>query len=154
MRISDSMPKWVTDEFIAACDTRDHHFCTYCKNKTDANQAIMKRSRNYATNLKNALKRDFFRKSLEENKGNSKGLWNTINQAFGKSKSSSTPINSINGDTDPATMADHMNTYFSTVADKLAAEFPNSEPLRTEKVRHQLKMNFAHTSEKDVEKLI
>ena len=88
----------------------------------------MKRSRNFATNLKNALKCDYFRKSLQENKGNSKGLWNTINQAFGKSNSASTPINKINNDTEPAVMAKTMNTYFSTIADNLADGFPKTEP--------------------------
>ena len=37
MRISESQPKWVTLEYIAACDARDHHFDVYSKNKTDAN---------------------------------------------------------------------------------------------------------------------
>ena len=75
MRITDSMPKWVTCDYISACDARDHHFRIYSRNRTEANRAVMKHSRNYATKLKNDLKRDYFSKCLRDNKGDPKGLW-------------------------------------------------------------------------------
>ena len=114
----------------------------------------MKRSRKYATKLKNDLKRDFFRKSLKENQGNSKGLWNTINQAFGKNKASQMPISNINGETDPVKMAEQLNNFFTTIADKLAADFPSGTPARTEKVCHQPKFTLRHVTDSDVEQLI
>ncbi len=154
MRISDSLPKWVTAEYMSACDERDHHFKIYCRNKTEANHNRMKRSRNYATNLKKALKRDYFRKSINENRGNSKNLWNSINEAFGKKKAASAPITKIGDSTDPLQMAERMNDYFSTIADELASQFPDEPPTRTEKVFNQPKFHFVQVDENAVEKLI
>ena len=37
-RVSDSMPKWVTMEFIAVCDECDHHYRRYAKNKSEENK--------------------------------------------------------------------------------------------------------------------
>ena len=48
--------------------------------------------RYYATELKFDLKRDYFQKAMRENKGNSKNLWNTMNEAFGKTSSKTTKI--------------------------------------------------------------
>ena len=31
MKISELMPKWVTREYVEACDVRDHHHQEYCK---------------------------------------------------------------------------------------------------------------------------
>ena len=47
MKVTDSMPKWVTVEYIATCDEHDFHFDEYHKDKTEVKQARMKRSRNY-----------------------------------------------------------------------------------------------------------
>ncbi len=60
MRVSDSMPKCVTREFIEACDARDHLYRVFSKNKTEENKARMKRSRNFATKLKQDLKKNYF----------------------------------------------------------------------------------------------
>ncbi len=114
------MPKWVTVEYIAACDERDFHFSEYSKDLTEAKKAHMKRSRNYCTKLRNDLKKGYFRKCLQENSGNSKSLCGTINEAFSKSKSKKHPICCINGKTDPAVMAQTLNIFFSMIADKLA----------------------------------
>ena len=111
MKISDSLPKWVTVTYIEACDERDFHFKEYCKDKTDAKEASMKQSRNYCTKLKNDLKKAYFSKGLREHEGDSKGLWNTINEAFGKSKSKKAPICNMSGITDPACMAETLNIY-------------------------------------------
>ena len=48
-------------------------------------------------------------------------------------------------------MVETMNTYFSTIADKLASEFPKTEPIHTEPVKHQPKLVFSYVDEKHVE---
>ena len=78
------MPKWVTKEFLQACDERDHHLKCYRKNKTEENRNKMKRSRNHVTWLKQQLKQNYYRDALRKSRGNSKKLWSTINEAFGK----------------------------------------------------------------------
>ena len=74
LRVSDSMPKWVTREYLSACDERDALHRKYSRDKTDRNKAEMKRSRNYATKLKNDLKRDYFHKAIRESKGTPNGF--------------------------------------------------------------------------------
>ena len=78
------MPMWVTREFIVACNERDHLYNKFVTNKTEENERAMKCSTNYVTKLTQDLKRDYFRKCLDENKGNSKRLLTTINETFGK----------------------------------------------------------------------
>ena len=60
MQVSDSMPKWVTREYLQACDERDFLHRKYSKDKSDFNRAEMKRSWNFVTKLKNDLKRNYF----------------------------------------------------------------------------------------------
>ena len=154
LRVSDSMPKWVTREYLSACDERDALHRRYSKNKNDFNKAEMKRSRNYVTKLKNDLKKDYFHKAIRDSKGDSKRLWRTINEAFGKSTSKSTVITELKGEMDTTKMADIMNSYFSTIANTLAENFPSDPPTRTEDVKHQPKFNFTHITLSDVEKQI
>ena len=77
----------------------------YSKNKTPENLARMKWSRNFATKLKNDLKKGYFNKALQDNKGNSKKIWDTINEAFGKTQCKSEPITNIRGETESAAWA-------------------------------------------------
>ncbi len=83
----------------------------------------MKCSRNYVTMLKKQLKQNYFKKSIRDSKGNSKKLWKSIKEAFGQN-SKSTPITNINGQTEPALIAEELNTFLATIADKLASDFP------------------------------
>ena len=64
------------------------------------------------------------------------------------------PITNINGETEPAKMAEQINVLFSMIADKLAENFPRQTPDQTEKVRNQPKFHLQTTDEKEIEKLI
>ncbi len=86
IRIPESMPRWVTTKYFQACDERDYHLRQYSKSKTDENRARRNHSRNYCTMLEQHLKRDYFCKQMAEYKGNSRKLWDKINEAFGKKK--------------------------------------------------------------------
>ena len=65
---------------------------------------------------------------------------------FGKERSSHEPINNINGETDPDQMAEQLNDFFSTIANKLSAEFPQTISTHTEKICNQPKFTFKHIS--------
>ena len=80
--------------------------------------------------LKQQLKRDYFRKSLAESRGDSHKLWGKINEAFGK-KQKSTAITSLNGKTDPTEVAEELNTFFTTVAGNLVQKCGNSTTAQT-----------------------
>ena len=81
-------------------------------------------------------------------------MWRTINEAFGKSAGKASKIIEIKGETDSKVIADTMNQYFCTIADKLAQEFPDEPPAQTEPMKHQPKFNFVHTDDTHVTKLI
>ena len=148
------MPKWGTRDFIAVCDEQDHLYNRYAKDKSVENKRKMKHTRNYVSKLKQDLKCDYFRKCLAENQGNSKKMWSTLNEAFGKNTNKANPIIEINGETDQLGMAEQMNEYFSTVADKLTEDFPNETPIQTEPTTNQPKFVLNHTTAEMVEKLI
>ncbi len=154
MKISESLPKWVTREYVEACDTRDHHHQEYVHNKTPENLARKKRSRNYATKLKQTLKKEYFKKSIAECRGNSKKLWGKINEAFGKTATKSTVINELNGKTDPNDIVEDMNSYFVNIAGKLSKDFGEGTPTKTEQTLHQPKFKLSHVTVEEVRKLI
>ena len=56
VRIPESMPKWVTREFLQACDEHNYHLRQYRRNRAEDNRNRMKCSRNFVTWLKQTEK--------------------------------------------------------------------------------------------------
>ncbi len=153
VRIPESMPKWVTKEFLQACDERDFHLRQYRRHKNDNTRARMKQSRNHVTWLKNQLKKDYFARTIRDAKGNSKKLWGKINEAFGRSTKGNT-ITEINGKCEPEEIAGEINRYFTGVAAQLSENFGNEMPQQTEKVLHHPKLHLKTVDVALVKKLI
>ena len=63
---SVSLPKWVTRQYIEACDEQDYHHREYAKNKTPENLAKKKRSRNMPPYSKIPLKISILESPLEK----------------------------------------------------------------------------------------
>ncbi len=68
--------------------------------------------------MRNALKRDYLRKTLDQHRNNPKILWQTIRNFWPSSGKSKSRINKILNFTEDV-IANALNSHFSTVADKV-----------------------------------
>ena len=90
---------------------------------------------------------------MQESKGNSKQLWSTVNEAFGK-KAKSTNIPEMNGETSDSDITNEINNYFTSIASDLANKFSNHAPNRTEKLLHHPKLFLQQVEVSLIKKLI
>jgi hypothetical protein len=74
-----------------------------------------------------AAKKLYFQRKFQENTGNSKKTWDTLNEALGKSKKAQSvdKIN-INGvsSSDPKEIANHFNRFFTQVGKNISSSIP------------------------------
>ena len=84
-----------------------------------------KQYRSRANALNKALKKKYFSDKINNNKGNMKDSWQTINQLL-KKRSQSTNIVSLKESNqaifDKQSISDKMNEYFCSIGEKLAAD--------------------------------
>lgn len=91
------------------------HRSTYCKLRFKTNEAVKKAKSNY------------YQECINNNKGNSTGLWKTLNEiTFRDNKSGSAPT-CISSDevlyNKPQPVANILNNYFTSIGTKLANTF-------------------------------
>ena len=97
------------------------------KNPSVENLAKFKTYCNLYNKTLRASKKNFFSRELALNHSNLKKTWSLLNQALNR-KSKSNNINSLKlgniETTDPLEMAEGFNSFFTTIAEKIAEEIP------------------------------
>jgi hypothetical protein len=90
---------------------------------------IIQRYKNYKTVYSRVLrsaKKLHFKNKINENIGNPKKTWETLNEILGKNKKSDT-INQINindtPESDPTKIANHFNSFFTSIGPKSQTMF-------------------------------
>ena len=85
-------------------------------------------ARNKSVSVIRSAKSDFYTNSFEDNKNNPRAIWKSIKTLTG-SKKNTRQINKLKvkgSDIDDKTeMAEHFNSYFSTIAEKIRSQIPN-----------------------------
>ncbi len=75
-----------------------------------------------------AAKKLHFRNKINDNIGNPKKTWETLNEILGKNKKSDT-INQINindtPESDPTKITNHFNSFFTSIGTKISNNVPN-----------------------------
>ena len=67
------------------------------------------------------LRRDYYTRKIEENKGNLKNTWKILKHAIGKE------IKNIRIITDPMDMAEFCNDHFASIGQRLSVNIKNTE---------------------------
>ena len=119
----ETQPDWYNDEIKFASKQRD----MYHKSR---NWPQYKHWRNKTIHLIRTAKKGFFAKSIAENKDNTY-LWKHIKDINGKSNENKLPDEmTVNGNstTDPHIISECLNTFFSTISEKLKSENPQENP--------------------------
>ena len=119
----------ITSAIKVSIKYRNKLFRKYLNNPTDANKAAWKKFRNKTNQIIKKAEGLYYRKMLSEHKNSSKALWN----AFGKilnNKKIKHKVGSINSNgikqSDPQTISETFNKFFSEIGGKLADKFNTS----------------------------
>ena len=106
---------------------RDLYKKRFNKSKSHEDWKQFQQLRNAVNREKPRKKHEYFSKKLNENRGDIKGTWKTLNMALGKKSSTCNSIR-VNGEDicNKKKIADELNHHFSTTAKRVLEEFPSS----------------------------
>ena len=130
IRIKNRTDPWINNEILHLMEQRDKLMRRFSKNKNDRElkQEFNRIRTKVDKNLKKA-KGDYFSNKAEEYKNTPKKLWKHLKETgySTKPKDHSDIILNINGETchDTLSIANHFNTFFTTVAAQLAQNLPH-----------------------------
>ena len=90
-----------------------------------------KQSRNQINNKIKEVKRNYFTNNLDLHKGDMKKTWQLINEISSKNTGKTNRVSELNFNsqeiTEPVSIAESFNNYFSSVGDNLAATIPTPD---------------------------
>jgi hypothetical protein len=101
---------------------------TFVAVPSEANKLIYKNYKTLYARVLRGAKKLYYKNKINENIGNPKKTWETLNEIMGKTKKSDTitQININNApETDPIKIANHFNSFFTSVGKKISNEVPN-----------------------------
>ncbi len=119
IKCCSDQPKWVNSDFLSLIDEKNHRCNVYNRRPNQLNAAKKREATRRVKQMKRYLRRTYIEDSIQNTKDDPKKLWRTIKSIW-PSKNKSTTINSINGNDDAHSMANTLNTHFSTVGSNLA----------------------------------
>ena len=155
---------WITNEIRAQMRKRDKKHRKFLKTKNrekrDELYINFKEFRNKVVALCRASKKSYFRNYFSENCDNSKKTWQGIKSIINIKPASKSELNSLLIDneisTDPVSIANSFNNYFSSIARKLQAKiYPPKEDFSTYlKNRNEHSLFIIPTDKYEVMKII
>ena len=129
-RIKQRTQPWMTSDILNCIKERDSAFHIFKKHKSECNFNSFKEIRNKTQYLVLKDKQNYFKEKLEENKNQSKSLWNTLKQLGLPSKKGNVSASKIglkiDGDIcfDNLSVAEKFNSFYTNVASKLVEKLP------------------------------
>ena len=116
---------WMTNEIISLIKKRQKLYKIYLKNSSDNNWSNFTSYRNKVTHKIEHTKRNYYNQKIQQTKGNSKKLWQTINDIITiKNNKQPTQLNICNESnniiTDSHQVSNLFNHYFSTIGTELS----------------------------------
>jgi len=129
-RVRNNQSPWLTCDIRALINHRN--YLKKQATKTDDSQVWddYKKFRNLVNNEIKQSKNSYYHSHIENNRGNPKALWRTINQVSGRNKTKSNSINEIKFNnttaTEPAEIAEILNDYFTNIGKALSSELQDS----------------------------
>ena len=109
---------------------RNRLYSKYLNNPSDLNKAIWKRFRNKTSEIIKRAEALYYRKIISDHSNSSKNLWNTFGKILNSKKIKHNKIESILTDgvnyTEPQSITESFNKFFSEIGGNLAKNFPNN----------------------------
>ena len=122
---------WITTGLLKSIRHKDKLYKKYIANPNESNKTKYDRYRNSLTNLIRMAKSDFYSRSFEQVKHNMSSNLKLINQILNKSPEKPATIQAFcNGTdvlTDPSSIANQFNKFFTSIGPELAAQIAPSD---------------------------
>ena len=114
-------PAWFTHDISQAIMLRDQQ-------KKNGNHIEYKTHRNKVTNLIKRSKQNYYKKGIEESKGNSKKLWSYMKVIQDHVLKEYPKLLNIDGIsvTDPKRLSNELNKHFVNIAKKVNSDLPHN----------------------------
>ena len=127
-RVKNNSREWFDSEIAEYIAIRDKNFKLFKKSKLHIDSEIYLKSKKKVTDLIKLKKHDFFENKLNQNIGDSKNLWKTL-QSLGLPKKTSSVSNICLKQNDknvfsPKATAEMFKDFFSNIASNLASKLP------------------------------
>ncbi len=155
IRVKQRSEPWITGEIIGKIHERDKMLYMSRKSKNEEHHKCFCMLRNQVSRLVKKAKRDYLSQKIEDCKNDPKGLWQQLKRLgySNKSKEEGHIVLKINDkiEYDPVTIGNHVNTFFTTIANKLVSKLPHVPSLYT--VDSQTFLDFYRDVEKGKLKL-
>ena len=152
--------KYITNEIKSLIVKKNKLQRLYAK-RPQTYGAEYKRIRNKVTNKLRSARAQFFRNKLTNSRGNSKQIWNTINDVLNRHKTKNNDTIEFTDEegvkhSDPGSVADMFNKFFVNIGKILANQVidEGSRPEDYFGVRIENNVNFGDTSFTEIEDLI
>ena len=119
---------WLTRGLFRSIRKKQRLYKSYLKTPSENHKKKYKQYKNKLTKLLHAAKKDYYTTIFIRIKGNSKKMWNKINDVIGKRKNTKLPSTMYNGNVKLDTMkkiAEEFNTYFLSIGKNIASKIPN-----------------------------
>jgi len=130
IRVKNNTPDWFDGEIMDEIKNRNKLYQKFRVSRKEEDNMNYRTSRNQVHALINGKKKTYIQNSLKENKRDPKKLWKTLKNLGlpSKSKSNSKINLIINGELNskPADIAEHFNSFYSTMAEKLVEKLPKA----------------------------
>ena len=130
MRVRARSSPWITSTLKRRMHDRDILKIKASKSKNPSDWVQFKKQRNIVNKEIRLAKQAYYQNTFNENKGDSKRTWQTINEPTSR-KSGKTTVTSLklNGlsVTNPSELSDKFNNHFATIGSKLASEIDSSD---------------------------
>ena len=126
IRAKRNLP-WLSVELKSEIKHKNKLYERYRAKPSVFNEIIYKRFKALLANKTRLAKQMYYHSLLERNKGKMKETWQIIKEVMGIHKDTSTCKGILNNGTlltDPLEISDHLNDYFVSVGNDLAAEIP------------------------------
>ena len=122
---------FITSGIKVSIRKRNKLFKKYLDNPNDVNKAAWKRFRNKTNEIIKRAEAFYYRKLLSDHNNSSKALWNTFGKILNNKKIKHNKIGTLysNGikQTDPQSISETFNNFFSEIGGKLANKFSNND---------------------------
>ena len=131
IRLKQRTDPWMDPEVLVCIKDRDKAYHKYKIDKTEENLTAFRNLRNKTQSAISSAKKNYFKYVLEENKNNSKSVWQTLKK-LGLPSKKSQPASNIGlkiGDNlcfEKLNVAEKFNSFYTTVASKLVEKLPFS----------------------------
>jgi len=117
-----NQPVWMTKEILQSMKTRDKLLNKARNSNLPEDWSRFTHAKRQTTNVLRKTKRSFFREKIDENKGNTKGVWKALKSLSGTSKPR-VRINEITTEnevvSDESVVANELNEYFVNILEQI-----------------------------------